>query len=258
MVRGLEKFKEFFAELDDHYVVIGGTACDIILEEEGFTPRVTKDIDIILIIEALDREFAELFWAFIREGGYARREKGDAGRQYYRFTKPSQEDFPQQIELFARRPEVIAIDEAAHLTPIPLDDDLSSLSAILLDDAYYHYMIDHSDLRQGVRCANVEALISLKAKAFLEISDRIAHGGIEDSKHIRKHKEDIFRLALTLRSTDNHVLPDSLKADLQMFMQRISDDLPDKEFFKRMGLSGIDPRVVYDAIVGVFQLDIRL
>jgi hypothetical protein len=119
-------------------------------------------------------------------------------------------------------------------------------------------MIDHSDLRQGVRCANVEALISLKAKAFLEISDRIAHGGIEDSKHIRKHKEDIFHLALTLRSTDNHVLPDSLKADLQMFMQRISDDLPDKEFFKRMGLSGIDPRVVYDAIVGVFQLDIRL
>jgi hypothetical protein len=31
MVVGLEKFKEAFAEFSDNYVVIGGTACDIVL-----------------------------------------------------------------------------------------------------------------------------------------------------------------------------------------------------------------------------------
>jgi len=32
MVRGLEKFKEYFGEYAGRYVLIGGTACDILLE----------------------------------------------------------------------------------------------------------------------------------------------------------------------------------------------------------------------------------
>lgn len=34
----------------DNYVVIGGSACDEILVAAGFTPRTTKDIDIILVV----------------------------------------------------------------------------------------------------------------------------------------------------------------------------------------------------------------
>ena len=33
MVVGLEKFKEAFADYTDNYVIIGGTACDIVLSE---------------------------------------------------------------------------------------------------------------------------------------------------------------------------------------------------------------------------------
>ena len=33
MVKGLEKFKEYFAGFEDNYVIIGGTACDIILRD---------------------------------------------------------------------------------------------------------------------------------------------------------------------------------------------------------------------------------
>ena len=36
----------------DNYVIIGGTACDIIIEDAGLTTRVTKDIDMILVVEA--------------------------------------------------------------------------------------------------------------------------------------------------------------------------------------------------------------
>ena len=42
------------------------------------------------------------------------------------------------IELFSRKPDAILLNEPAHLTPIPVEADLSSLSAILLSDDYYN------------------------------------------------------------------------------------------------------------------------
>lgn len=33
MVTGIESFKEWFREYKDHYVIIGGTACDILMAE---------------------------------------------------------------------------------------------------------------------------------------------------------------------------------------------------------------------------------
>ncbi len=54
MVRGLDIFKKYFEQYPDNYVIIGGTACDINIDEAGFVPRVTRDIDIILVVEALN------------------------------------------------------------------------------------------------------------------------------------------------------------------------------------------------------------
>ena len=70
MVIGIDKFREYFKDFTGNYIIIGGTACDIILDDAGFTPRATKDIDIILIVEALKPEFVEQFWSFIKEGNY--------------------------------------------------------------------------------------------------------------------------------------------------------------------------------------------
>jgi hypothetical protein len=144
MVRGLDIFKKYFEEYPDNYVIIGGTACDIIIDEAGFVPRATKDIDIILVVEALNTDFVKQFWQFINDGKYLQREKSNDEREYYRFMKPENADFPCQIELFSRTPDVIKLEDDAHLTPIPVDGDLSSLSAILLNDDYYNYMIRHS------------------------------------------------------------------------------------------------------------------
>lgn len=35
MVHGLEKFKEYFGDHTSQYVFIGGTACDILMNELG-------------------------------------------------------------------------------------------------------------------------------------------------------------------------------------------------------------------------------
>ncbi len=50
MVRGLYIFRDYFKGFSDNYVIIGGTACDLIIDDAGFYARVTKDIDIILSI----------------------------------------------------------------------------------------------------------------------------------------------------------------------------------------------------------------
>lgn len=84
MVRGLEIFKNYFRDFVQSYVIIGGTACDIIVSATGLTPRATKDIDIIIVVEALDSAFAKQFWNFVHDGQYEVREKSDLVRQYYR------------------------------------------------------------------------------------------------------------------------------------------------------------------------------
>ncbi|MCR3955520.1 MAG: hypothetical protein NUK57_04430 [Gudongella sp.] len=50
MVHGLEKFKEYFKNHTSQYVFIGGTACDIIMDDLGATFRATKDLDMVLIL----------------------------------------------------------------------------------------------------------------------------------------------------------------------------------------------------------------
>jgi hypothetical protein len=50
---GLEKFKEYFNGFENQYVLIGGTACSVLFDEYGSDFRSTKDIDMVLIVEAL-------------------------------------------------------------------------------------------------------------------------------------------------------------------------------------------------------------
>ena len=67
MVRGITNFKKRFQGYEEQYVIIGGTACDLIMENEELPFRATKDIDLVLIVEALTAEFGETFWEFIKE-----------------------------------------------------------------------------------------------------------------------------------------------------------------------------------------------
>ena len=227
MVKGLNVFIKYFKEFSQNYVIIGGTACDLIIDEAGFYPRATKDIDLILVVEALTSDF----------------------------VKPEQEEFPFQIELFSRNPDLIHIDEGIHLSPIPTPDDLSSLSAILLDEEYYGFILEHSSEVNALHRANIESLICLKAKAYLEISERIREGSKEDSKLLRKHKGDIFRMGAMLPEGDQFELPGSVKNDMTNFIKDITQELPGKELFRNMGIGRVSPESVLDQLVKAFSLE---
>ena len=52
----------------------------------GFDFRATKDIDMVLIIEALTAEFGTAFWNYITEAGYEHKNKSTGETQFYRFS----------------------------------------------------------------------------------------------------------------------------------------------------------------------------
>lgn len=254
MVRGLEIFRQHFKDFTDNYIIIGGTACDIIIDNIGLTPRATKDIYIILVIEALSPEFVAHFWEFIKQGNYEVKEKSEDDRKYYRFQKPQLEDFPFRIELFSRIPDLLDLDEGTHLTPIPVDTEISSLSAILMDDDYYNFTIQHSQLDNGIHLANTEALIGLKANSFLDYKIRKENGEKIDEKQLKKHKMDIFRLLLLLTPEDNFTIVGSIKSDIANFAEVVKNDLPDKQIFKEMGAGNVDVQDLFGQSIRAFNL----
>ncbi len=140
MVRGLDGFREWFRGYEEQYAIIGGTACDLLMTDEGLDFRATKDIDLVLIVEAMNASFGKRFWEYIISAGYEHKNKSTGKAQFYRFTNPLSKEYPVMIELFTRGSDSIDLPEDAVLTPLPMDEDISSLSAILLDDDYYNLL----------------------------------------------------------------------------------------------------------------------
>ena len=65
MVKGLGTFQKYFADYEEQYVLIGGAACDILFESNEVNFRATRDLDMVLIVEALTPEFGEKFWKLL-------------------------------------------------------------------------------------------------------------------------------------------------------------------------------------------------
>lgn len=117
-------------------------------------------------------------------------------------------------------------------------------------------MIEHSTDEDGLHRANTEALICLKAKAFLEIAGRIANGSTEDKKQLKKHKADVFRMAIMMKQDEVHELPEAIKDCLNAFMKIAAEELPDKAIFKEMGAGNIAVKDIYDRLITAFQLNV--
>ncbi len=225
MVRGLDVFREYFAGHADQFVLIGGTAATLAMEEAGLEFRATKDLDIVLHIEALRPEFAEVFWRFIEAGRYEIRQASDTGKPvFYRFQKPADERFPVMLELFCRAPVGIKLAEGSHLTPIPIDEAVASLSAILLDDAYYEFILAGRKEVDGLPWVGEDRLIPLKASAWLDLGERQAKGEKVDTKNIRKHANDVLRLSQLLAPDVRIPVAARIAQDLNRFLDGIEAD----------------------------------
>lgn len=247
MVKGIDRFKTHFEGLNDRYVLIGGAACFLALDEAGLEFRATKDLDIVLCLEVLDAEFSQAFWDFIAQGRYKNTQKSTGKKLFYRFFEPEDETFPYMLELFSRTPDALALSDGAHLTPIPVDEEQSSLSAILLDNDYYDFI--HSSIidQDGIPTVPPEIIIPLKAKAWLDLTKRRDAGEKVNRHDIRKHRNDVFRLFQVVEPDERVVLPDIVIKDMQLFLAAVQADPP--QTLKPFGLGSTR----FDEIVNMLQ-----
>lgn len=219
MVEGLTMFRDRFRGLDDCYVLIGGTACDLWMGERALDFRATKDLDMVLVVEALRPQFFRVFWQFVKDAGYAGFSGGQTPRNFYRFKHPNQAGFPWMLELFSRR--ALELPAGAHLSPIPAGEDLSSLSAILMEDDYYRLVVDSRRMVEGISAVPAGCLIALKARAWLDLTARKVAGDPQVSESdIKKHRNDVFRLLVTLAPADRFAVPDRVRNHLRAFAAR--------------------------------------
>jgi hypothetical protein len=251
MVKGLEIFREHFRNYADRFVLIGGAACDIAMTGAGLAFRATKDLDIVLYVEALDAAFVRAFWEFVRAGGYEVQEKSTGEKQFYRFQKPTNADYPFMLELFSRQPNVLRIAEGSHLTPLPTEEDTSSLSAILLDNDYYDFIRASRQEIDGLPMVGVAQLIALKARAWLDLTERATRGEQIDSKTIKKHKNDVFRLYQILDPVSDPEAPGAVKKDISEFISRMRGEDVD---LKSLGLRTGTRDGILVEIAGVYCL----
>ena len=251
MVKGIEKFRTAFKDYTDHFIIIGGTACDNVMNNVGLDFRATKDLDIVLIIDAMKLEFYHVFWNFVEEAGYENREKSNGKKQFYRFTKPRNDSYPFMLELFSRELDSVVLPDESIITPIPIEESIASLSAILLDDEYYQFIITHRIDIDGLPYINEECLIPLKAKAWMDLVDRKEKGETIKSGDIKKHKNDVARLCQVLSAERTIDLPLTIKNDMIEFMKR----------YRESGIQPLDfkvnmtSEVLFQRLTNFYQLD---
>lgn len=250
MVRGIDAFRKHFKGLENQYVLIGGAACDILFAKNNSQFRATRDLDIVLIVEALTPEFGEKFWEFVEAGQYRNKATSVGKPQFYRFDKPENNGYPKMLELFSRSDW--SLKSMRGLTKIHIDDEVSSLSAILLNDEYYQALLSGRVVIHDLCVLRPEYLILFKAKAYLDLKERRETGETIDSRDIKKHKNDILRILTEFVLEDVNDLPETVKNDMQTFIYELQMEPFDEDMLKTVGLSSEE---MVNQLIALYQCE---
>lgn len=106
------------------------------------------------------------------------------------------------------------------------------MSAILLDKHYYRFIINGRKIVNQLPWIDAERLIPLKARAWLDLSERKANGEPVDTRDIRKHANDVLRLSQLLTPESHIELATRIRDDLARFLSSVLAD------------EGYDPRAL--------------
>lgn len=219
MVRGLDLFRERFRPFQGLMTLIGGAACDEWFTTNGLTFRATNDLDLVIMMDDVDPAFVSAMRAFVADGGYEISERSEGAPILYRFSNPTRDDFPAKLELSSRRPDGFELSDGQKYIPVTAGLGRHSLSAILLDSAYFGLIQTYHDDRDGLWVANATSLIPLKAHAWLNLTKAREAGETVDSGNIKKHRADVFGLAATLPGEVGPELPSSVTEALATFLR---------------------------------------
>jgi uncharacterized protein (UPF0147 family) len=94
-------------------------------------------------------------------------------------------------------------------------------------------------------------LIALKARAWLDLTEREKRGEKIDSKTIKKHKNDVFRLFQILDPANDPAAPETVKRDIREFITRMRDEDVD---LKALGIRGATRELILEEIANAYRL----
>lgn len=255
IVEGIDQFEGVFSQFRDSFVIIGGAACRAVLSDGPVTPRKTTDIDMVLVLEKLDRAFIAAFWDFVKTGGYrcAKRKDKDGNPKYvlYSFVD-GKIGYPSQIELISRPVNGLGTPEDYLIEAIDIDEDYSHLSAIILERDYYDYLIAHTELKGGLRYASADALICLKVLAYLNLKREKEAGKHVNDYDYKKHRRDVLIAAASLPFGESHIVAAPLKSAISDFIKAVSEDSVRKSLIASLGIQEDVFNVYLDALDGAF------
>ena len=212
MIQGIATFTEYFKDNNEDYVVIGGLATAMVMNDLGFIARATKDIDLVVITKE-NEVFLKKLLSFIEIAGYKTKQRtnNDSRHNLFRFLDSEDKNYPEQIELFAIHNSDSEILKDSHIIPIKTPEYYAYLSAILLDTDYFNLLLQHTNHIDGLHVATPEALIPLKIHAYLNLF-------LDKNPDAKKHFNDVIRLAPLLDDQSTVILVGKPKEDFIRFL----------------------------------------
>ncbi len=220
-MKGIQVIRKYLGDFPQCYTIIGGTACDILLDNAGLSFRATKDVDMIVIGKVTSPAFTEKLGEMIRHGGYRRGwAKGDQVF-YFRFDQPTDSSFPHMIEIFSQEDTLVKHIRDGNYLRLKYVSDFSPISAILMEGEYYHFARNGIIVSNGISILSEDHLIPLKIRAWLDLSAKKSSGIKVNTDDILKHKKDVYRLCQLV--IPNKIVPVSpfIYADIQLFLQSL-------------------------------------
>ena len=140
----------------------------------------------------------------------------------YRFVN-GRPGYPEMIELISRHPDILGEPKGLTIEPLPIDEDVSSLSAIVMDDDYYFFTVDHSELTNGISHADSAALVALKSRAYLNLLRDKANGKHINTKDIKKHRSDVLKNVVIMEDTQIKA-PNAIVSSIRDFVASIRNE----------------------------------
>lgn len=227
----LKNFGQVFSAFSQDYIVIGGHACALNYQTEGFSFRQTADIDIVIVIENWSKEFSHAISTFLSHYGYSGKKAKtlDDSPKYvaYRFEVEKEvsekEQIPLQIELFAPQGIDVTPLEKGHLGLLPPFESTSDLGAILTDEGCYQFIMASRVSIDSIPTVNAECLVALKAFAYIANHELINTGKLDakQTPNADKHITDLNGLTALIKAPFT-TLPASLNKALRSAITRIS------------------------------------
>ena len=224
MINGFDKFEAAFTPYRDSFILIGGTAVQMVLGQYdspngvASRARVTHDIDLLIVTDRLTDVFKSAFHKFITDGEYDCYFSKERPH-YYRFLNDKANGYPEKLELMSH--SLLDFPNVRY-TPLVLERD-ESMSAMVLDEDLYRYALAHCEDRHGFNCLTSEALLVFKSAAYLNLMTEYAETGDARRRNdALKHRNDVFRVLEHIAPQVRAGLPEILIPRVREFISRFS------------------------------------